>query len=234
MPRSILEVGCGANPYAALRFLCDGVERYVANDTAPVNLMFNRKTIDALIACLNALHPELGARLSGIMTPAYTARNLAVIGETPCENLALAAPVELITSTSVLAMTTRPSAVVSAFHRLLSSDGLMWHSIDLRDRRDPAKPFDFLYRSNSDYDEKTGNRLRSSDWMTTLQDGGFEIVEALYLVQDRNEQQQWTADRSSIAPVLTEEQRKLFAPPFDLYALDDLSTLAVQVACRKL
>jgi SAM-dependent methyltransferase len=232
VPGSILEVGCGANPYTALRFLCDGAERYVANDITPVNFVFDRKTIDALSACLCAIDPELGARLSRVMTPGNTVRNLIVIGETPCEEIELAMPVEFITSTSVLEHVTRPAAVVAAFHRLLANGGLMWHSIDLRDHRDFKRPFDFLYQGNG-YKEQTENRLRCSDWITALRNAGFEIIETRYLVKRRDAQEEWTTDRSSVEPAFAEADRRLFAPPFDGYALDDLATLAVQVLCRK-
>lgn len=231
MPKSILEVGCGTNPYTALRFLCDGVERYVANDITPVNFLFDRQAIDALSTCLRLFDPELGERLSRVMTPACTARNLIVIGETSCDAIELATPVEFITSTSVLQHVSNPLGVIAAFHRLLASGGWMSHSIDLRDLRDPNRPFDFLRQR--DYEGKAQNRLRCSDWLTALRNNGFDVIDTRYLVQQRAGRQDWTTDRSAADLAFSEEDRRLLAPPFDSYALDDLSTLAVQVVCRK-
>lgn len=234
----MLEVGCGRTPYTALRFLADGVTRYVANDILEVSPAFDRRTVDALTGCLAALDADLGGRLSALLQRSdgggYKAAGLTVLSEQPCEAIELAEPVEFITLTSVLEHVTKPDEVVASFGRLLQPGGVMWHSIDLRDHRDFSRPFDFLYKKHQPYELRTENRLRSSDWFTLLSKYGFETLECNYLVQKLDYQQVWTFDRGAVTNLaFTDKHRELFVEPFSGYALDDLSTLAIQVLCRK-
>lgn len=238
LPRSILEVGCGAVPYTGLRFLADGVVRFVANDVQSVTRTFGIDLVNALSRCLEVLSPDVAWRLAAVLRPSgdgtvYEARGLTVIDQCPCEEIDIGDPVEFITSTSVLEHVTKPVEVLAAFRRFLIPGGLMWHSIDLRDHRDFSRPLAFLSLTEEEYEKKSENRLRASDWLRLLERVGFEVIEAYYHMWCLDGRQIWAKDEAEGEPIVTDDHRARFVAPFNSYGLHDLSTIAVQLLCRK-
>jgi glycosyltransferase involved in cell wall biosynthesis/SAM-dependent methyltransferase len=90
---------------------------------------------------------------------------------------------DFIYTTSVLEHLKKPADVLNSLSKLLSENGLVYHSIDLRDHYNFSEPFLFykysywvweklLTREGVSYT----NRLRWGDWQKLFNQSGFEIV----------------------------------------------------------
>jgi hypothetical protein len=241
-PETMLEIGAGSTPYTALRFLAEGVRRYVVNDIRAVRRTFPLDDIRNLERLLNLVRRGSGERLARIARTA-DGRECAIDGlevhdEVPFEDAAIAGQVEFIFSSSVLEHVMKPQEVVARTCSLLERGGYAWHSIDLRDHRDFGKPLAFLEMTAEEYAAvDTENRLRASDWDAIFADAGFERVESVLMTvppgrpaDDANHVWGTTLPDERF---VDEQMRARFKPPFDSRDLADLSILSVQTLYRK-
>ncbi|MDQ8728351.1 methyltransferase domain-containing protein [Bradyrhizobium sp. LHD-71] len=236
-PKTVLEIGSGAVPYTALRFLLEGVERYVANEVMPIRERFPRQLISDLRVCCNQVAPELDSRWEKVLLPAdedtYVLRGLEIHPSIPFEDIRATGPFEFITSTSVMEHVMKPEAVFERMAQLCAKGGFVYHSIDLRDHRDFSRPLDFLTMTEDEYAvHPTENRLRASDFAALFERHGFEFVDGNWYMLTPGGLV-WTKDPSTATAGVTAEGRRSFAGRFGDMDLHDLSTLAVQWLYRK-
>jgi hypothetical protein len=248
VPKVILEIGSGARPYTGLRFLFEGVERYLANDLYEVQSVFSPIFIDALRSTCLVINPVLGLRFDSIFKrdgEIYRARGLEALGGRSFDSIDEdVGAAEFIHSTSVLEHVQEPERVVRKMADLLRSGGHMWHSIDFRDHRDFSRPLAFLELTEEEYRPiATENRLRPSEWIDLLNRSGFDIIER----QDQTMTPEsvraghgvseaayrFFGPNTPITPFVTDEMRARFAAPFSNKDLVDLSIMCMQVLCRK-
>ncbi|MFH1590537.1 MAG: class I SAM-dependent methyltransferase [archaeon] len=92
--------------------------------------------------------------------------------------------VDLLFSFSVMEHIKEVERNIQKFHNLLKKDGLMYHSIDLRDHYNFNDPFLFYKYSDKTWNEylvKEGvtytNRLRYDDYISLFEKHDFKIVE---------------------------------------------------------
>lgn len=237
VPDSILEVGSGQRPFTALRFLLEGTKRYAVNDMMKISRHFAADLIDPLRDCLCFLAPPLVNRMDEVLVrrdDGYELRGLEVFDEQPIWHVGEVGPFGFISSVSVLEHVTDPRRTVDRMSALLAPGGIMWHSIDLRDHSNFDLPLRFLFMTDQEYARiNTENRARASDWMKIFEDFGFEILESNDAILTAEGHQALTLDPKSIQPGVTTKMREAMAPPFNQKDLPDLSTLMVQVLCRK-
>lgn len=236
-PKAVLEIGSGALPYTALRFLLEGVERYVANEVMPIREHFSRRLISDLRICCNQVAPELDSRWEKVLILAgedmYGLRGLEVHPSVPFEDIRATGPFEFIMSTSVMEHVMKPEAVFERMSQLCAEGGFVFHSIDLRDHRDFSRPLDFLAMTEDEYAvHPTENRLRASDFSALFERHGFEFVDGKWLMLTPGGLV-WTKDPSMATAGVMVEDRRDFAGRFVDMDLRDLSTLAVQWLYRK-
>jgi SAM-dependent methyltransferase len=116
-----------------------------------------------------------------------------------------------------------PAAAVANIARMLRPGGVTTHAIDLRDHRDFSKPLRFLryrdltWRLAMSRRPAAPNRWRSSDYEREFETAGLEIVD---LLRDDT-------------VVVTEVERRSFAPRFRDLSLDDLGTTGIFVTAVK-
>ncbi len=247
MPKTAVEIGCGRTPYAALRFLAEGGEQFVANDIQPVHAHFSNDLIDALIKVCEAVRPDLAHRLNNMFDKSAGCSKvlgLDIYGETPFEQLPINRNIGLIFSTSALEHVMDPIAVARKMSEVISTNGLMVHSIDFRDHRNFDEPFAFYKLSENEYSPiASENRLRPSDWIKLLDAVGFEIVERRdYALTAEsiaaghgyaNGTYKFYQTGEMIPPSTTEAERRTFEEPFRHKDLVDLSIGCTQILSRK-
>lgn len=237
-PKAMLEIGCGNTPFAALRFLLEGVERYVANEIMPIKAAFPSQLISDLRICCEQIDPDLAARWDRVFVSGkdgtISVRGLETHPETPFEEIDVDGPFEFITSTSVMEHVMKADAVFAKMASLTASGGFVYHSIDLRDHRDFSRPLDFLRMTDREYSQRaTENRLRASDFSALFDKHGFELVEGRWYMLTEGGELKWTQEPFRTLPGVTVEDRKTFAGRFADMDLHDLSTVAIQWLCRK-
>jgi hypothetical protein len=192
---------------------------------------------------LNLVRRGAGERLAQIARTSAdgcecTIDGLEVHDEVPFEDAAIAGRVEFIFSSSVLEHVMKPQEVVARTFSLLERGGSAWHSIDLRDHRDFAKPLAFLEMTAEEYAAvDTENRLRASDWDAIFADAGFECAERVLMTvppgrpaDDANHVWGTTLPDERF---VDGKMRARFTPPFDRKDLGDLSILSVQTLYKK-
>lgn len=237
LPDSILEIGSGQRPLTALRFLLEGTKRYVVNDLMKVSRRYATDLIDPLRECLQFIAPPLAARLKEITIQdedGYGVLGLEFFDEQPIWDVGNIGPFNFISSVSVLEHVTDPKKAVSRMSDLLVPGGIMWHSIDLRDHSNFDLPLRFLSMSDEDYARiNTENRVRASGWMEILEGFGFEILESNNALLSADGSQVVTTDPMTVRPGVTEKMRDAMASRFKQNDLRDLSTLMVQILCKK-
>ncbi len=239
-PETVIEIGAGAKPYTALRFLLEGARRFIANDIMEVDRVFERGFIKDLRTLLDLISPGKGSRLDLLVTPSGGHNKLAIAGlevhdRRPFDEIGLDAQFDLIISTSVLEHVTRPREVLAKVASLLRPGGYTWHSIDLRDHRDFSQPLDFLEMTEKEYAAiESENRLRASDWLVIFREIGLETVECEFGAwkSASNPQHQYSFTLPA-QPWVDEVMLARFKSPFDRKDLADLSVLAIRILCRK-
>jgi SAM-dependent methyltransferase len=238
-PQSAFEIGSGASPYAAVRFLLEGTRRFVANDISPVGAAFDAALIQEMRPFLSTVAPPLARELDRLKRPnpdgTVSIEGLEICAGVPFEEAPVDGQFDLIFSTSVLEHVKRPREVVQRMWQLLKPGAYAWHSIDLRDHRDFSRPLGFLELSEHDYAAiDTENRLRASDWLDLFGRSDFELVEcefgAFKSASDHSYVYSLTRPEQSW---LDEGARANFKPPFDAKDAIDLSILAVRILARK-
>jgi len=233
-PGSVLEIGCGTQPYVALRFLLEGTQRYFATDIGPVENKFDRRLLEK-IDFLSRIAAGTPRELTALLTEDGGLTGLTTLGGMPFEDIELDERFEFIWSVSVLEHVMEPERVVAKMVQLLKPGGHIWHSIDLRDHRDFDRPLDFLTLSEAEYASiKTENRMRASEWLTLFAKNGLELVDKEFTTFRR------AADAAYIYTMQLEDNdwvdevmRKTFSPLFREKSLADLSALGMVVLYRK-
>jgi hypothetical protein len=123
------------------------------------------------------------------------------------------------------------SGLMAKMHRIMADGAVGFHIIDLREhhtnlRQVPDKntSIDFMKYSKAEWEEKYPpgspfyiNRLRASDFRSLFERSGFDIVDF----------------EVSVKMNLDDRIYRLIHPEFHHYALEDLETLGVRIACRK-
>lgn len=238
-PKSAIELGTGRKPFTALRFLLEGVRRMVVNDVMPIERTFERQLIVSTRILLNLVKPRLANELD-LLSSFEDASGVSIKGlefhdQQPFEESDIHGQFDLIFSTSVLEHVMRPEAVLKKMTELLEPGGHVWHSIDLRDHRDPSRPLDFLMLTEEEYAPiGTENRLRSSDWIEMFSDAGLQTIECRYGTwKSAQEPEHVYGFGQPAMPWVDEARRASFCPPFNTKNLHDLSTLAIFILGRK-
>ena len=248
MPRTIVELGTGRRPLAALRALAEGVGRVVANDIMPVDGDLPADLADRLVRVLNLVRPDLATALRALAEPGPPGRTrfrgLEARGGVPFEEIDLPdASADLVCSVSVLEHIMRPEAVYRSMRRILRPGGHIHHSIDLRDHLSYHDPLRFLRLTPEAYAPiGTENRLRASDHLHLIEACGFEVVAVRYGAPPPD----WRPDPASpaepaimyadaledVLPFVDADTAAGFAAPFDGHDPRDLSVLVLGILAR--
>jgi SAM-dependent methyltransferase len=138
-------------------------------------------------------------------------------------------------STSVLEHVMDPEAVYRKLAEVTRPGGWMHHSIDLRDHRFlDTDPLAFLRETEEQYGTvKSENRLRRSDHRALFDQFGFEIVAERDYVMVEGGSVVWTEKPFELRPWVTSAVREQMDASYRNRDLFDLSTIAIQVLCRK-
>ena len=246
-PQSVLELGSGAKPYVALRWLLEGVTRFVANDLGAVDGHYMKTFGQDLHRYLETVNPDFGGRLDGLLAgaPEFGLNGLEVWDRIAFENIPIPGNAfDLITSVSVLEHVMQPDAVVRRMAELLKDGGHAFHSVDLRDHQSFWDPLHFLTMSPADYARiNTENRLRLSDWLALFDRHGFELIDQRYATLAADEiargvpiaeaGNRYYQTYDDIVPWVTQAMRAQFAPPYSSRDLRDLSVTSILVLYRK-
>jgi transposase len=139
VPRTMLEIGCGHIPWTGLRFLLEGTQRYVANDTMNVRKSFPAQELADLRSVCAWVQPSLldrwsevaGGGQSEIFPVGLEIRDGAGFETQSYLNQDF----DFTTSTSVLEHVMDPEGVYRKLAEVTRPGGWMFHSIDLRDHR---------------------------------------------------------------------------------------------------
>ncbi len=246
-PQSVFELGSGAKPYVAMRWLLEGVTRFVANDLGAVDGHYLRTFGPDLKRYLQTVNPEFGSRLDAMLdgSPKFGVNGLEVWSRVAFEDVPLDGNAfDLITSVSVLEHVMQPEAVVRRMAELLRSGAHVFHGVDLRDHHNFWDPLRFLTMLPADYDKvKTENRLRLSDWLALFDQHGFELIDARYTTLAADEigrgvpiaeaGNRFYQKYDDIVPWVTDVMREEFTAPYRSKDLRDLSITSILVLFRK-
>lgn len=246
-PRAVLELGSGAKPYVALRWLLEGVSRFVANDLGAVDGHYMKTFGRDLHRYLETLNPDFGGKLDRLLAgePKFGLQGLEVWNKIAFEDIPIPGNAfDLITSVSVLEHVMKPDAVVRRMAELLRDGGHLFHSIDLRDHQSFWDPLHFLTMSAGDYARiNTENRLRLSDWLALFAQHGFELIDQRYTALAADEiargvpiaeaGNKYYPNYDAVVPWVTEAMRAQFASPYESKELRDLSVTSVLLLFRK-
>jgi SAM-dependent methyltransferase len=244
LPKRALEIGTGAHPYAALRFLLAGVEHFVANDILPIQRTFPSQFVHDVRVLADIVLPGSGERLDKIIHPTgegeqYAFKGLEICDRQSFENIDVSGQMDLVFSTSALEHVRRPHAIAEKMFAILRSGGCALHSIDFRDHRDFSRPLEFLKLTAEEYQKfDTENRLRASDWLKIFEAVGFEVLDQDYTTLPPGCEHASGANyihyRERQPPLFVDElMRAGFSAPFNTKELRDLSILGLKVLCRK-
>ncbi len=248
LPSTIVEVGPGERPFLALRFLLEGVSRYIVNDVLPVRAGIPPELTEGLQQLIRLVYPRLSDRFERILQSVQQQGripNIEVHELCPFEQLPIGSnEVDFVFSVAVLEHVMDPAAVIKKMATILKPGGHVWHVIDLRDHRNFNDPLGFLRLSTDEYAGiKTENRLRASDHVRLFEAQKFDLVEVEFSALDPE-----TVDRpndiqganiirhstlDAVRPWVGDDLRRKFATPFNTYDLKDLSVLGLQVLYRK-
>ena len=238
VPRAMLEIGCGHIPWTGLRFLLEGTQRYVANDIMNVRKSFPAEELADLRSFCAWVQPSLlhrwsevvGSEQSEIFPVGLEIRDGAGI-----ETQLLDQDFDFTISTSVLEHVMDPEGVYRKLAEVTRPGGWMFHSIDLRDHRFMDKdPLAFLRETEEQYGAvKSENRLRGSDHRALFDKFGFEIVAEVDYVMVEGGSAVWTEQPFELRPWVTSAVREQMDAQYRSRDLLDLSTMAIQVLCRK-
>jgi len=117
-----------------------------------------------------------------------------------------------------------PGGSIAQIARLLRSDGVTSHEVDLRDHRDFDHPLEFLRYNDMLWTISTShrpngvrNRWRRSEYRAAFEQHGMEVV---YL-------------EASQKTTVTEEMRRLYQSHFQQMSLEELSVIGILLAARK-
>ncbi|HEX5053022.1 MAG TPA: methyltransferase domain-containing protein [Planctomycetota bacterium] len=243
MPRRALEIGAGRRPYTALRFLAEGVELFAANDVQRIERTLPGPFVAQLIGLLDLVDGSSADRLRSLLESApggdLQVRGLEILDERPFETLQGPRDLDLVFSTSVLEHVDKPREVVARMFDLLRPGGHAWHSIDLRDHSDFARPLEFLRMTADQYAAiGTENRLRASDWEALFAEAGFECLDRKFSTiavgtREAGNRVLVHSSRPPDRPWVDAAMRATFQPPFATRDLVDLSILGTTFLCRK-
>ena len=238
VPRAMLEIGCGHIPWTGLRFLLEGTHRYVANDIMNVRKSFPAEELADLSSFCAWVQPSLLDRWSEVVGGAQSEIfpvGLEIRDGAGFEMQSLDQYFDFTISTSVLEHVMDPEGVYRKLAEVTRPGGWMFHSIDLRDHRFfDTDPLAFLRETEEQYGAvKTENRLRGSDHRALFDRFGFEIVAERDHMMVEGGSAVWTEKPFELRPWVTSAVREQMDAQYRNRDLLDLSTIAIQVLCRK-
>jgi SAM-dependent methyltransferase len=238
VPRAMLEIGCGHVPWTGLRFLLEGTQRYVANDIMNVRKSFPAEELADLRSFCQWVQPSLLHRWSEVVGGGQSEIfpvGLEIRDGAGIETQLLDQDFDFTISTSVLEHVMDPEGVYRKLAEVTRSGGWMFHSIDLRDHRFmDTDPLAFLRETEEQYGAvKSENRLRGSDHRALFDQFGFEIVAEADYVMVEGGSAVWTTKPFDLRPWVTPALREQMDAQYRNRDLLDLSTIAIQVLCRK-
>lgn len=239
MPKRIVEVGCGVTPWLGVRFLLDGVERYVATDIMKVARTFPAAPLRDLKSICHQIDPALTLRWDAVLPEnggeAIAPRGLEVHDQVGFETLDIGDDFDFLMSLAVLEHVMDPDGVYRKMSECLGTGDLMLHFIDLRDHRSfEERPLGFLEMTAEEYKAiNTENRLRVSQHRALIDQHGFDIISESDHVLGTDGGCHWVEPDEAMTPGVTEAMRERFTGEFRSMSLRDLSTMSVAVMCRK-
>jgi SAM-dependent methyltransferase len=230
-----------------LRWLLEGVTRFVANDLGAVNGHYMKTFGQDLHRYLETVNPDFSGRLDRLLqgAPKFGLNGLEVWDRIAFENIPIPGNAfDLITSVSVLEHVMQPDAVVRRMAELLKDGGHALHGVDLRDHQSFWDPLHFLTMSEGDYAKiNTENRLRLSDWLGLFDRHGFELIDQRYAALAADEiargvpiaeaGNRYYQSYDEVVPWVNEAMRAQFVPPYSSKELRDLSVTSILVLFRK-
>ena len=233
---SILEIGGGESLGTGILWNFAGAKKYTSVDK------FTRIDLSHLwvqrfetILDMNIFNPE-GFRLDSLIKKEdgrYVLREDKIrliqgsFEEYPLEHNSFG----FIYSSAVLEHVSNIERILQKMSHVLSDDGLMIHTIDLREHHtnlrtvpDKNTSVEFLKYSTEDWNKMYPpgslhyiNRLRASDFHKYFEDAGFKILD--FITTQEME--------------LTEAVYSIIHPEFHRYALDDLNKIGIRVVLKK-
>jgi SAM-dependent methyltransferase len=238
VPLAMLEIGCGHIPWTGLRFLLEGTQRYVANDILTVRKSFPAEELADLRSVCAWVQPRLLDRWSKVVGCGQSEIfpvGLEIRDGAGFDTQSLDQDFDFTTSTSVLEHVMDPEAVYRKLAEVTRPGGWVFHSIDLRDHRFfDTDPLAFLRETEAQYGAvKTENRLRASDHRALFGQFGFEIVAERDYVMVEGGSAVWTEKPFELRPWVTSAARDQMDAQYRNLDLLDLSTIAIQVLCRR-
>jgi SAM-dependent methyltransferase len=238
IPRAMLEIGCGHIPWTGLRFLLEGTQRYVANDIMTVRKSFPAEELADLRSVCAWVEPRLLDRWSKVVGGGQSEIfpiGLEIRDGAGFETQSLNQDFDFTISVSVLEHVMDPEAVYRKLADVTRPRGWMFHSIDLRDHRFfDTDPLAFLRETEEQYGGvKTENRLRASDHRALFDRFGFEIIAEVDCVMVEGGSAVWTEKPFELRPWVTSAVRDQMDARYRNRDLLDLSTITIQLLCRK-
>jgi SAM-dependent methyltransferase len=257
--KTILELGASPEPTLPLILLLEGAEKVITNNVFVLSDTVPRPTVQLLSLLLNSLRDVPPDRLGEVIewhgdVARFRPGRLECHAPLGAEELPLPeASVDIAFSMAVLEHVQQPRAVLARMFALTKPGGWSLHAIDLRDHRDFTRPLDFLNLSHEEYVRATGgseNRVRARDYVQQFRDAGFEVVSTRFqdaplpLMDDGRsdlvDMASWPlhtfwrrASLDDVTPWVTEETRRLMAPPFCDMDVKELSVLGLLVIAKK-
>ena len=233
---SILEIGAGLPLGTGIFWNFVGAAKYTSVDKfMEVNL--NDLWLQRFQSFIDLnLHNPAGFRIDSIIRRQngsfYTNPDRLALIQAPFEEMSFPdKSFDYVYSLATLEHVADVSGLLAKMHQIMADGAVGYHIMDLREHHtnlrhvpDKNTSTDFLRYSKAEWEEKYPpgspfyiNRLRASDFRTLLEQAGFEIIEC----------------EVSVKMELDDGIYQHIHPEFHHYAVEDLETLGVRIACRK-
>lgn len=185
--KQIVELGPGNSIALALNCLCNGAQKYQMVDKYP-RIFKNDKQTESILKQITYFEKKYGCNLNDFVnktTLEFNQEKLTYVKNSVEDLKTISSDsIDLILSISVFEHVKDVETSFQEMNRILKTDGVMYHKIDLRDHYNFNKPFKFLKYSDflwNNFLTKEGfsytNRLRVNDFKNILAKHGFEIIE---------------------------------------------------------
>jgi SAM-dependent methyltransferase len=240
-------IGCGAEPYVAIRFIAEGIRDIYVNDILKIKSVYSeieKNTILDLIDIFSSQKRELVSNsFIKVSETEFKINNIRIFDEINFENLSSLDNFDLTFSNSVLEHVHNVKDVYSQISKITKVGGYAYHTIDLRDHLNYFRPLEFLKLSKNDYLKiNTENRLRSIDHLNYFKKNSFEILTVKYHFIKRSEFENLSSfiketdncDKYLEVPeILSDIDRSQLHPDFQKYDLRELSIIGISILARK-